>query len=138
MKVLVPTVVVSLRFFEWFAGDSRTFSSSHDYETFDSELAESSLPPPPPALSSPVASNECPLCHSEISNPSVLVVSGVLFCYPCIHAYALAHLKCPVTMLPLDWHHEPCDRVELVAFNIRRLYDNSPSLLSFNDASVEG
>ncbi|KAG0484457.1 hypothetical protein HPP92_008536 [Vanilla planifolia] len=64
-------------------------------------------PPPPPApkvaedgIALPSDRTLCPLCSQKRVNPSVLAVSGFVFCYPCIFKYVSQCKRCPITLLP--------------------------------------
>jgi len=69
------------------------------------------LPPAPDGVPLPADPAACPLCRRPRTNPALAVPSGYVFCYPCLHAHALAHGECPVT------------RVELGLGGVRRLYE---------------
>ncbi|XP_044260896.1 peroxisome assembly protein 12 [Tribolium madens] len=56
--------------------------------------------------------NKCPICLQFWKIPTVLPVSGYVFCFPCILRYLRENQKCPVTSLPA----KPLDIV--------RIYDN--------------
>lgn len=68
------------------------------------------LPPPPPppraepderrGVPLPRDRSKCPLCLRERTNPALVVCSGYVFCYPCLHAFVLDQGCCPVTRLP--------------------------------------
>ncbi|XP_068653652.1 peroxisome biogenesis protein 12 [Aristolochia californica] len=66
-------------------------------------------PPPPPPLPPKVAEDGiplppdktiCPLCSQKRANPSVVSVSGFVFCYTCIFKYVSQYKRCPVTLMP--------------------------------------
>uniref|UniRef100_A0ACD5U6U5 Uncharacterized protein n=1 Tax=Avena sativa TaxID=4498 RepID=A0ACD5U6U5_AVESA len=65
-------------------------------------------PPPPPPLPKvvkdglplPPDRTLCPLCCQKRNNPSVLSVSGFVFCYSCIFKSVSQHRRCPVTLMP--------------------------------------
>lgn len=65
-------------------------------------------PPPPPPLPKvakdglplPTDRTLCPLCCQKRNNPSVLSVSGFVFCYSCIFKSVSQHKRCPVTLMP--------------------------------------
>ncbi|KAF9607987.1 hypothetical protein IFM89_004384 [Coptis chinensis] len=66
-------------------------------------------PPPPPPPPKEVAEagiplhpdgTSCPLCSQKRVNPSVVAVSGFVFCCPCIFRYVLQYKRCPVTLMP--------------------------------------
>ena len=42
----------------------------------------------------------CLLCGRLRTNPAALSVSGVVACYPCLHAHIVTQGRCPVTRLP--------------------------------------
>ncbi|KAL3630085.1 ubiquitin-protein ligase peroxin 12 [Castilleja foliolosa] len=44
----------------------------------------------------------CPLCLQKRANPSVMAVSGFVFCYTCIFKYANQYKRCPVTLMPAN------------------------------------
>lgn len=72
------------------------------------DLQSMPVPPPPvfgvntnlPSDAEPPTPGECPLCHKEIMNATVLTVSGILGCYVCLHEYVQENKKCPVTKQP--------------------------------------
>ncbi|XP_064489519.1 peroxisome assembly protein 12-like [Ornithodoros turicata] len=47
-----------------------------------------------------VADGTCPICYKEISDDTVLTVSGFVFCYACIHSFVTEKRCCPVTGYP--------------------------------------
>ncbi|CAN1765729.1 Peroxisome biogenesis protein 12 [Linum perenne] len=62
-------------------------------------------PPPPPkvakeGISLPSDRTLCPLCSQKRSNPSVVTVSGFVFCYACVFKYVSQYNRCPVTLMP--------------------------------------
>ncbi|KAI4364541.1 hypothetical protein MLD38_020617 [Melastoma candidum] len=62
-------------------------------------------PPPPPKVAKegiPLPSDRklCPLCSQKRANPSVVTVSGFVFCYACIFKYVSQYKRCPVTLIP--------------------------------------
>ncbi|KAK4435948.1 Peroxisome biogenesis protein 12 [Sesamum alatum] len=62
-------------------------------------------PPPPPKVAKegiPLPSDKtvCPLCLQKRTNPSVMAVSGFVFCYTCVFKYASQYKRCPVTLMP--------------------------------------
>ncbi|XP_073002589.1 peroxisome biogenesis protein 12 isoform X1 [Typha latifolia] len=62
-------------------------------------------PPPPPKVAKdgiplPPDRTLCPLCCQKRANPSVLPVSGFVFCFACIHKYVSQHKRCPTTLMP--------------------------------------
>ncbi|KAL5712006.1 ubiquitin-protein ligase peroxin 12 [Ranunculus cassubicifolius] len=64
-------------------------------------------PPPPPKVAEegiPLPSDRsvCPLCSQKRVNPSVVSVSGFVFCYPCIFRYVSQYKRCPVTLMPTN------------------------------------
>ncbi|XVF06426.1 hypothetical protein REPUB_Repub06bG0047200 [Reevesia pubescens] len=64
-------------------------------------------PPPPPKVAKdgiplPPDRTICPLCSQKRANPSVVTVSGFVFCYACIHKYVSQYKRCPVTLMPAD------------------------------------
>ncbi|KAL4352306.1 hypothetical protein GQ457_06G018490 [Hibiscus cannabinus] len=64
-------------------------------------------PPPPPKVAKdgiplPPDRTICPLCSQKRVNPSVVTVSGFVFCYACVHKYVSQYKRCPVTLMPAD------------------------------------
>ncbi|KAK8633962.1 hypothetical protein V6N13_014791 [Hibiscus sabdariffa] len=64
-------------------------------------------PPPPPKVAKdgiplPPDRTICPLCSQKRANPSVVTVSGFVFCYACIHKYVSQYKRCPVTLMQAD------------------------------------
>ncbi|KAL6550003.1 ubiquitin-protein ligase peroxin 12 [Orobanche minor] len=64
-------------------------------------------PPPPPKVAKegiPLPSDKtlCPLCSQKRVNPSVMAVSGFVFCYTCVFKYVnqSQYKRCPVTLMP--------------------------------------
>lgn len=69
-------------------------------------------PPPPPAprphphgVPLPLDPAACPLCGCQRTNPAQVIVSGYVFCYPCIYRYITEHGSCPVTCMPARLDH---------------------------------
>lgn len=66
-------------------------------------------PPPPPApplphpegVALPSDPSICPLCLTKRTNPAMAVVSGYVFCYPCLFNYVGRVGCCPVTRNPM-------------------------------------
>ncbi|XP_031114674.1 peroxisome biogenesis protein 12 [Ipomoea triloba] len=63
------------------------------------------LPPPAPKVAKdgiplPPDRTLCPLCSQKRANPSVVSVSGFVFCYSCIFKYVSQYKRCPVTLMP--------------------------------------
>lgn len=61
-------------------------------------------PPPPPKVAKegiPLPSDRtiCPLCSQKRTNPSVVAVSGFVFCYACIFKYVSQYKRCPITLM---------------------------------------
>jgi len=80
------------------------------------------VPPPPPrppphplGVALPEDKNLCPLCRKTIRNPALLVCSGYVFCYSCVHAHVDRYSDCPVSL------HRAVRGVD----DIRRLFDGS-------------
>ncbi|GBP20820.1 Peroxisome assembly protein 12 [Eumeta japonica] len=67
------------------------------------DAAPATLPVPPVPTPRPElkrAANVCPLCLRPWRTPTVLPVSGYVFCYGCIERHLREHSACPVTRLP--------------------------------------
>ncbi|CAK1552415.1 unnamed protein product [Leptosia nina] len=68
-------------------------------------LAVDSLPmPPPPTIDEKGTryANKCPVCLQPWKVPTVLPVSGYIFCYTCISRHLRSTNQCPVTRLPAN------------------------------------
>ncbi|KAJ4720870.1 Peroxisome biogenesis protein 12 [Melia azedarach] len=64
-------------------------------------------PPPPPKVAKdgiplPPDRTICPLCSQKRANPSVVTISGFVFCYACIFKYISQYKRCPVTLMPAN------------------------------------
>lgn len=90
------------------------------YQSAEERMSAPTIYPPPPPPPAPKVAKEgielpsdrtvCPLCSEKRANPSVVTVSGFVFCYGCIFKYISQYKRCPVTLIP--------SQVE----DIRRLY----------------
>lgn len=58
------------------------------------------VPPPPSRTQIDVSDGTCPICYKEMSNDTVLSVSGFVFCYSCIRNYITEKGCCPITGYP--------------------------------------
>ncbi|KAK6145313.1 hypothetical protein DH2020_022133 [Rehmannia glutinosa] len=80
------------------------------YQSAEERMSAPTVYPPPPPPPPPKVAKEgiplppdrtlCPLCLQKRANPSVLAVSGFVFCYTCIFKYASQYKRCPVTLMP--------------------------------------
>lgn len=80
------------------------------YQSAEERLSSPTVyPPPPPPPQPKVAENGiplpadrtvCPLCSRRRTNPTLIAVSGFVFCYPCIFNYVSKYNRCPVTLMP--------------------------------------
>ncbi|KAF7131953.1 hypothetical protein RHSIM_Rhsim09G0133700 [Rhododendron simsii] len=80
------------------------------YQSAEERMSAPTVYPPPPPPPPPKIAKEgiplppdramCPLCSQKRANPSVLAVSGFVFCYACIFKYVSQYKRCPVTLLP--------------------------------------
>ncbi|XAR65783.1 hypothetical protein NMG60_11011724 [Bertholletia excelsa] len=85
------------------------------YQSAEERMSAPTVYPPPPPPPPPKAASEgiplppdrtiCPLCSQKRANPSVLAVSGFVFCYPCIFKYVSQYRRCPVTLMPASVDH---------------------------------
>lgn len=67
------------------------------------------VPSPPRDNKSKKYQGKCPICLKSWAIPTVLQVSGYIYCFRCILRYLNEHQKCPVTNLPA----KPLDIVRL-------------------------
>lgn len=80
------------------------------YQSAEERMSAPTVYPPPPPPPPPKVAKEgiplpqdrtlCPLCLQKRTNPSVMAVSGFVFCYTCIFKYASQYKRCPVTLMP--------------------------------------
>ncbi|KAF5304228.1 hypothetical protein FQR65_LT08035 [Abscondita terminalis] len=70
------------------------------------------VPPPPLDNKAIDYKGRCPLCLQNWKIPTVLPVSGYVFCFPCIVKHLQIQRRCPVTNLPAK------------ALDVIRLYDS--------------
>ncbi|KAI3951136.1 hypothetical protein MKW98_028540 [Papaver atlanticum] len=80
------------------------------YQSAEERMSAPTVYPPPPPPPPPKVAEEgiplpqdrtiCPLCTQKRANPSVVAVSGFVFCYPCIFRYVSQYKRCPITLLP--------------------------------------
>ncbi|KAL0403533.1 UNVERIFIED_CONTAM: Peroxisome biogenesis protein 12 [Sesamum radiatum] len=80
------------------------------YQSAEERMSAPTVYPPPPPPPPPKVAKEgiplppdktvCPLCLQKRTNPSVMAVSGFVFCYTCIFKYANQYKRCPVTLMP--------------------------------------
>lgn len=79
------------------------------YQSAEERMAAPTVYPPPPSPPHPKVADDgiplppdrtiCPLCSQKRVNPSVLAISGFVFCYSCIFKYVSQYKRCPVTLL---------------------------------------
>ncbi|XP_043720628.1 peroxisome biogenesis protein 12 [Telopea speciosissima] len=80
------------------------------YQSAEERMSAPTVYPPPPPPPPPKVAKEgiplppdrtiCPLCSQKRANPSVISVSGFVFCYACIFKYVSQYKRCPVTLMP--------------------------------------
>ncbi|TKY61348.1 Peroxisome biogenesis protein 12 [Spatholobus suberectus] len=80
------------------------------YQSAEERMSAPTVYPPPPPPPPPKVAKEgiplpqdrtiCPLCSQKRVNPSVVTVSGFVFCYACIFKYISQHKRCPITLMP--------------------------------------
>lgn len=80
------------------------------YQSAEERMSAPTVYPPPPPPPAPKVAKEgiplppdktvCPLCLQQRVNPSVVAVSGFVFCYSCIFKYVSQYKRCPVTLMP--------------------------------------
>ncbi|XP_020579009.1 peroxisome biogenesis protein 12 [Phalaenopsis equestris] len=80
------------------------------YQSAEERMSAPTVYPPPPPPPQPKVAHDgiplppdrtiCPLCTQRRVNPSVVAVSGFVFCYSCIFKYVSQYKRCPVTLLP--------------------------------------
>ncbi|KAL6323730.1 hypothetical protein AAG906_002198 [Vitis piasezkii] len=73
-------------------------------ERMSAQLSTPTTSPPPPKVAKegiPLPSDRtiCPLCSQKRTNPSVVAVSGFVFCYACIFKYVSQYKRCPITLM---------------------------------------
>ncbi|XP_027352353.1 peroxisome biogenesis protein 12 [Abrus precatorius] len=80
------------------------------YQSAEERMSAPTVYPPPPPPPPPKVAKEgiplppdrtiCPLCSQKRVNPSVVTVSGFVFCYACIFKYVTQSKRCPITLMP--------------------------------------
>ncbi|XP_050221718.1 peroxisome biogenesis protein 12 [Mercurialis annua] len=80
------------------------------YQSAEERMSAPTVYPPPPPPPPPKVAKEgiplppdrtmCPLCSQKRANPSVVTVSGLVFCYTCVFKYVSQYNRCPVTLMP--------------------------------------
>ncbi|XP_045809227.1 peroxisome biogenesis protein 12-like [Trifolium pratense] len=80
------------------------------YQSAEERMSAPTVYPPPPPPPPPKVAKEgvqlppdrtiCPLCLQKRVNPSVITVSGFVFCYACIFKFVTQYKRCPATMAP--------------------------------------
>ncbi|KAG5044413.1 hypothetical protein JHK87_008328 [Glycine soja] len=80
------------------------------YQSAEERMSAPTVYPPPPPPPPPKVAKEgiplppdrtiCPLCSQKRVNPSVVSVSGFVFCYACIFKYITQYKRCPITLMP--------------------------------------
>ncbi|KAI4301959.1 hypothetical protein L6164_035189 [Bauhinia variegata] len=80
------------------------------YQSAEERMSAPTVYPPPPPPPAPKVAKEgiplpsdrtiCPLCSQKRANPSVVTVSGFVFCYACIFKYVTQYKRCPITLMP--------------------------------------
>ncbi|CAG8823898.1 22266_t:CDS:2, partial [Racocetra persica] len=56
--------------------------------------------PDPRGIPLPESPNICPLCVSQLMNPTA-IPSGYVFCYTCIFHYVEEFNRCPITLIKI-------------------------------------
>ncbi|KAK3012009.1 hypothetical protein RJ639_011140 [Escallonia herrerae] len=80
------------------------------YQSAEERMSAPTVYPPPPPPPPPKVAKEgiplppdrtiCPLCSQKRANPSVVAVSGFVYCYACVFKYVSQYKRCPVTLMP--------------------------------------
>ncbi|XP_065853239.1 peroxisome biogenesis protein 12 isoform X1 [Euphorbia lathyris] len=79
------------------------------YQSAEERMSAPTVYPPPPPPPRPKVAKDgiplppdrtiCPLCSQKRANPSVVTVSGFVYCYACIFKYVSQYNRCPVTLM---------------------------------------
>ncbi|KAJ4954291.1 hypothetical protein NE237_011074 [Protea cynaroides] len=85
------------------------------YQSAEERMSAPTVYPPPPPPPPPKVAKEgiplppdrtiCPLCSQKRANPSVVTISGFVFCYACIFKYVSQYKRCPITLMPANVDH---------------------------------
>ncbi|KNH07287.1 hypothetical protein XU18_1819 [Perkinsela sp. CCAP 1560/4] len=101
LRIVVILLAILTKVSEWYFGISPSVSSGSETEVLPIREKSFSIPPPPEVQSlKPTLRDRCPLCDRKITNQTLNVASGRLFCYPCIRRHIESEGKCPVTGIP--------------------------------------
>ena len=92
LNLILPTSMFLLKFLEW-------WSSSSFPRHLKTSTSQSLDIPAPFIPSHKHQDSTCPICQSEIINPTAVLESGYVFCYKCIFSYIESHNCCPVTRI---------------------------------------
>ncbi|CAN6664710.1 peroxisome assembly protein 12 [Trichomonascus vanleenenianus] len=127
LSYALPTSMFLLKFLEWWY--------SSDFAQMSRKMprgpsGDEELPVPKTAVKKvdvpeAVKKGLCPLCHGEITNPTV-IETGIVFCYPCIYRYLESKDqksggRCPVTGQRLLGCRYLSDKDEWEIDGLRRL-----------------
>ena len=116
LRFLLIILVLTYKALDWWHHSERDEISAHDQMEGDSKSGYHSKIPPPPTLQ-PTCDlgnpSACPICRKKITNSTLNVASGYVFCYPCIRQHVEDEGKCPVT------------GVRTIPEQLRRLYEHA-------------
>jgi len=84
---------------------SSSSSSNNNSSMSQSAATTSILGNRIPAIPLPSDYKRCPICLKVRSNPTVLTLSGYVFCHQCILDHVRQHHYCPITLLPASEYH---------------------------------
>ncbi|PNY05938.1 peroxisome biogenesis protein 12-like, partial [Trifolium pratense] len=75
------------------------------FKSAEERMSAPTVYPPPPKVAKegvqlPPDRTICPLCLQKRVNPSVITVSGFVFCYACIFKFVTQYKRCPATTMP--------------------------------------
>ncbi|QDZ20401.1 peroxisome biogenesis protein [Chloropicon primus] len=109
-KLLLAAFALSCKALEWW------YSRGEEAAKAASTRGKNLPPPPAPepdrenGLKLPNSPKLCPICRRMKQDPTVLTVTGYVFCYNCIMLHVKEHRKCPITC------------VEATEAHVRKLY----------------
>ncbi|CAG8560328.1 8192_t:CDS:2 [Cetraspora pellucida] len=98
LKILLPMLIFFFKFLEWWYSSefSKRLSGGDGVDIQPPDI----ILPDPRGIPLPESSNICPLCVSQLTNPTA-IPSGYVFCYTCIFHYVEEFNRCPVTLIKI-------------------------------------
>ena len=107
LNLILPTSIFLLKFLEWWS------SSSFPRHLKTSTTQSLDIPAPTLPTHKYQGDSACPICQSEIVNPTAVLESGYVFCFKCIFSYIEQEHRCPVTHIKTSSGTEGLRRIRI-------------------------